>query len=344
MNSSYSAWADGLNYTHAYHLEGSSATNSRLPSADPTDAQPFTTSKNVSYLSSMPLPMPMPLSGTLDQDHPPNPDMARKRQRLPHPHQAVPSSNAAHGATHGTAQAHAGQDFACPAAAVEHCHFSPPCDKPDCDEATICFDHNAHDFFPCNNDLSWCRENLACDDVFACGDACDFDFDCSGFPCPETCHESECHIPQHAQDCNTACATVACSDPQCNEGVLYCCLSDICPHKTHSDCQPPCAQDCSQPHAHHIAPPAVACHQPCNNGTDTLCALSVQDSLSASTISTPHTDLSESLHTPTSLQFQTLVEAAATQALLNNSEGNEWGFSSNTDRYVLPSQCTGDIS
>lgn len=311
MASPYSTWADSLSYHHPYLSQSASVSdNSSLPSA----AQPFTTSKNVSYSR------PEPAQETLHHD------MAKKRRPSQHRGPA-PAAGAVAGAG-AVRSAHDMKDFACSAIIpAEHCHISPPCDKPDCDEATICFDHDAHDFFPCNNDLSWWQEHSKCDVNFACaGDACDLDFDCNLFSCPETCHQA-----QHAQGCNTACATVACSDPQCDEGVLYCCLSDVCPHKTHVDCHPPCPQDCEQAHTHCVAPLAVPCHPPCNVSSNSSSTLSLPDTVSTSTISTPQTDPSDSLQTPTNLHFQSLVEAATAQASLAIPGSDAWDMSSQYD-------------
>ena len=321
MTSPYSAWADSLAYLHPYLSQSAPVSDSsRLPSADPTGVQPFTTSKNVSYF------VPSAQETPPQQQHRLAAEMARKRHfAQPAPVAALPLAHNI--GPHGD-YGHDVQDFACNVAA-EHCHFSPPCDKPDCDEATICFDHDAHDGTSCINDVPCCQEHAKCDDAFACvDDACDFDFDCAFLSCPETCPEA-----QHAQGCNTPCATVACSDPQCSQGVLHCCLSDICPHKPHTDCHPPCPQDCQQAHTHCVAPSTVPCHPPCNNGSDTSCTVSFQDSMSTSTISTPHTDPSDSLCSPTSLQFQSLVEAASNQAFLVVPGSNTWEIPSQYNRY-----------
>lgn len=352
MASPYSAWTDSFSCLYPSLSRSARFSEGGLPSADPTEtdadanasanAQPVTSSKNVSdfVVSDVYTTHPQPSTT----------GMARKRH---YSQQAAPLAPPPRPVQHDdpsshTAHAHNAPDFACNVA--EHCHFSPPCDKPDCDESTICFDHNAHDYLPCNNHLTWCQERSKCDDVYACeGDACNLDFDCL-FPCPDICDEADCHQPQHAQGCNTICATVACSDPQCNEGVLYCCLSDICPHKAHTDCHQPCPPNCQISHTHCNAPipPAClqpcsavdapslpACLQPCNLTSHTPCPASLPDNMSTSTISTPHTDLSDSLQTPTNLHFQSLVEAAATQAMLSASNPGLWGdYPSFDDKYV----------
>lgn len=320
MASPYSAWADSLTFAHSAFLNTLPISDISLPSADPTGGQPFTTSKNVSF-PEQETPHPLPRAAA----------MAKKRHFSQHPSLAP--------ATRLIDMQHAANSHNQPEVPCnigEHCHFSPACDRPDCDESTKCFDHAAHDIYPCNNDLSWCQDHFKCDDVFACeGEACNFDFgDCNFLACPEVCDEVDCHQPQHSQDCkgSSACPTVACGDPQCNEPVLYCCLSDICPHKSHADCHQPCLPDCGEPHNHCTTSLPSPCHPPCRSSGDASCPPPLQDNMSISTISTPQTDLSDNLQTPTSLHFQSLVEAATTQAFLNAPGNNGWDMPSFNDR------------
>lgn len=300
----YHAWADIVTFAHPSFAESACFSDASLPSADPTDAQPFRGTKNVSYY---------PEYGVQQANHeyPPDTGMAKKRLYSQNaalvPRSDLQDMTASHGG-HGQLV----QDFACNAA--EHCHFSPPCDKADCDESTICFDHDAHDYLSCFHNPG----------ALPCAvDECNFDFDCDLVPCPEACNEADCYQQQHAQGCiDAACTTVHCSDAQCSEGVLTCCMSDICPHKVPTDCRQPCAEDCQQFHTHCHAPLPRACYEPCNANGKPSCPPRFPDSISTSSISTPTTDFSDASQTPFNLPFQSLVEAATIQAF---DTDNGWG-------------------
>lgn len=65
-------------------------------------------------------------------------------------------------------------------------------------------------------------------------------------------------------------------------------------------------------------------------------SLATQDNTSASGMSTPHTtDLSDSLQTPETIPFQSLVEAAATQALFNAANSSAWDMSCLGNAYAI---------
>lgn len=366
--SSY-AWADSFD---SYYLPGSDSksaflSDGGLPSAGPTNAQeqPFTASKNVSHQHPFGFP-------TSYHDQSPPPGMARKRHYSQHAAPAplplplpLPLSNSSCDWSH--AHNVPMQDFACNIAA-EHCHLSPPCDKPDCNESPTCYDHDVHDRLHCNLDPLLCQDQYKCDDIFQCEEHdCSLDFDCNFTACPDICEEAECHQQEHSQHCNAgdvACHTVPCSDPQCNETNLYCCMSDICPHIAHpqcdaslpSDCQAPhihcntslpsecqtshahcntsLVSDCHAFHTHRTGPLPYDCLQPCN--AEVPYAVPSRDTMSASTVSTPHTHLSESLQSFND-PLQYLVNIAANQPFLNVPTGNPWAeYTALDDRYCYP--------
>ncbi|THX47426.1 hypothetical protein D6D06_09630 [Aureobasidium pullulans] len=225
------------------------------------------------------------------------------RQQHPPPGPSLLSSASAEGSatSKGLAYAPASANMAGP----EHgggCFLSAPCDKPDCDEATICYDYS----LPHYADLHCAQDAFNCPEAFDCGET---NCNAADWLCTDlNCHEPGCD-QEHARECTPACAaaTVSCSDPTCNEDHLYCCLSDVCPRP-----HPP-GTECPQPQCHdqHIPTtichpgPAVACTQPYGYKASSTAATS-QDTMSTSTISTPTTD-----SIPTPDNFLSLIEAAS---------------------------------
>ncbi|KAI5209652.1 hypothetical protein E4T38_02310 [Aureobasidium subglaciale] len=186
--------------------------------------------------------------------------------------------------------------------------FLSPCDKPDCDEATICYDYS----LPHYGDLHCSQDALSCTEAFDCAET---NCNAAEWLCTDlNCHEPGCD-QEHARECTPACAaaaaaaavTVSCSDPTCSEDHLYCCLSDVCPrpHPPGTECPQPC-------HDQHIPStvchpgPAVNCTQPYGYKIPSTIATASQDTMSTSTISTPTTD-----SIPTPDNFQSLIEAAS---------------------------------
>ncbi|KAI5275786.1 hypothetical protein E4T47_01347 [Aureobasidium subglaciale] len=181
--------------------------------------------------------------------------------------------------------------------------FLSPCDKPDCDEATICYDYS----LPHYADLHCSQDALSCTEAFDCAET---NCNAAEWLCTDlNCHEPGCD-QEHARECTPACAaaaTVSCSDPTCSEDHLYCCLSDVCPrpHPPGTECPQPC-------HDQHIPStvchpgPAVNCTQPYGYKIPSTIATASQDTMSTSTISTPTTD-----SIPTPDNFQSLIEAAS---------------------------------
>ncbi|KAI5207419.1 hypothetical protein E4T39_01902 [Aureobasidium subglaciale] len=181
--------------------------------------------------------------------------------------------------------------------------FLSPCDKPDCDEATICYDYS----LPHYGDLHCSQDALSCTEAFDCAET-----NCNA--ADWLCTDSNCHEPgcdqEHARECTPACAaaaTVSCSDPTCSEDHLYCCLSDVCPrpHPLGTECPQPCHDQHISSTVYHPGP-AVACTQPYGYKIPSTTATASQDTMSTSTISTPTTD-----SIPTPDNFQSLIEAAS---------------------------------
>ncbi|GAB7348566.1 hypothetical protein MBLNU459_g6956t1 [Dothideomycetes sp. NU459] len=308
-------WADSFPDFHvatAMQMQNMAPPGAHMAAAD---AQPFTSSRNV---SSALYHAPQPAHGPARAPHGSGlgtGSAAMKHHQPPAQTQTqTPFTNSAaaqlqfHSAI--DIHAHNFQDYACSTA--EHCHVSPPCDRDDCDEAAICYDHHS---LGCM-DSAYCNDPFHCDDTFACHDAtCPVDLACDAI-CAGICDPTGC-LQEHSQHCDTSCASVPCSDPECHEETLYCCLSDICPHKAHSDCHDSCLS-----HPPHLPHSLHVCHDPAHSSAATL---SLHDNSSQSTLSTPQTSPADSVPTPTAtgFQLQTLLEAAHKTFLSPNS-ARDW--------------------
>lgn len=284
----------------------------RMGGTHPTDAhlQPFMSSRNVSpYLNTHTNPahaLAHAPYGTMKYQQPvaaqmPFPDSAPSQPQF-HPNIDIHSHN-----------------FPEHPCSTAEC-ISPPCDKEDCDEAAICYDHHS---LACI-ESSYCNDPFHCDDTFACHDAtCPVDLACDSI-CADACHPANC--PQkHSQQCDALCDTVPCADPDCHEETLYCCLSDICPHKPHVDCHDPCLPNCHPPH------PPYACHHPGHQSCDPV----LHETSSQSTLSTPQTSPADSLPTPvgSNLPFQTLLEVAHS-TFPRPSIGHDWQSYHVEEKYI----------
>ncbi|KAH0377953.1 hypothetical protein KCU92_g8968, partial [Aureobasidium melanogenum] len=287
------AWTESLNamYPSMEHLFGAEGAENEARE-DPTHnkfrQQPFTPDENVSQRNRKAF------------HHHAVDHMAR--QQLPPPGPMLSSASAHGQMSKGPANAAASSAMG----GLDHgtCFLSAPCDKPDCDEATICYDYS----LPHYADLHCPQDAFNCTETFDCAET---NCHAADWVCTDlTCHEPGCD-QEHTRECSPACAatTVPCSDPTCSDEHLYCCLSDVCPrpHPPGTVCpQAPC-------HDQHIHPattichpgPAAACIQPYGYKVPSTATAS-QDTMSTSTISTPTTD-----SMPTPDNFQSLIEAAS---------------------------------
>ncbi|CAD0113366.1 unnamed protein product [Aureobasidium uvarum] len=276
------AWTECLSgmypsWSHSLSASGAGNEAREDPTHNKFRQQPFTPAENVSSLG---------LFHHHAVDH-----MAR--QQLPPP---GPVSSSASAASLAKSQM--------PGSEHATCFLSAPCDKPDCDEATICYDYS----LPHYADIHCSQDAFNCPETFDCAET-------SCHAADWVCTDLDCHEPgcdqEHARGCSPACAATAvpCSDPTCSDDHLYCCLSDVCPRP-----HPP-GTECPQPlcHDQHVHPattichsgPAVACTQPYGYKVPSTATAS-QDTMSISTISTPTTD-----SVPTPDNFQSLIEAAS---------------------------------
>lgn len=278
-----------------------------MAGTDPTHLQPLTTSRNISNYTH-------PTQGLAHSSHGNMKHQPNMVQPFPDP-----AASQVQFQTNIDIHSHNFQDHACSTA--EHCHVSPPCDKEDCDEAAICYDHHS---LACI-DSSYCNDPFHCNDTFACHDAtCPVDLACDSI-CADICDPITC--PQeHSQHCDTSCESVPCSDPECHEETLYCCLSDICPHKPHADCNDPCLPNC------HTSHPPYPCHGPVHPS----CGPFLHESSSQSTLSTPQTSPADSLPTPTgsNFQLQTLLEVAH-KTFPHPSTNHHWQNAQFEERYRI---------
>jgi hypothetical protein len=261
-------------YPSLEHLFGADGAGNEA--RDPTHSkfrqQPFTPAENVSAVRSF--------------HHHAVDHMARQQILPPRPMSSSasaypPSTKTTAGPDHGT------------------CFLSAPCDKPDCDEATICYDYS----LPHYADIHCSQDAFSCPETFDCAET-------SCHAADWVCTETDCHEPV-SRECTPACAaaTVPCSDPTCSDDHLYCCLSDVCPrpHPPGTECPQPL---CHDQHTHAATTichpgPALACTQPYGYKVSSIANTS-QDAMSISTISTPTTD-----SIPTPDNFQSLIEAAS---------------------------------
>jgi len=284
------AWTESFSgmYPSLEHLFGAVDAGNEAREECPTHngkfrQQPFTPAENVSTLESHRF------------HHHAVDHMAR--QKVPPPGPLSSSASAPLSSFASSTKAMAGPDHGT-------CFLSAPCDKPDCDEATICYDYS----LPHYADIHCSQEAFSCPETFDCAET---NCHAADWVCTELdCHEPACD-QEDTRECTPACAaaTVPCSDPTCSDDHLYCCLSDVCPrpHPPGTECPQPL---CHDQHTHAATTichpgPAVACTQPYGYKVPSTATTS-QDAMSTSTISTPTTD-----SIPTPDNFQSLIEAAA---------------------------------